>query len=153
MTNNRLGTRRGARAGVTLIELVVVCVIVTIVTAVSIPTIRRNAPEQAAQPRSVSIAELLTRCRELAIERGVRIRIVVDSVRSMSWVGIPTKDGVAWEGPIALDTAVIWPSDRPVFSCTRTGAIQGPDLVVAGRDDNRRIVLDPIAGRVVAPRP
>jgi prepilin-type N-terminal cleavage/methylation domain-containing protein len=141
---------RRARDGVTLIELVVVCVIVTIVTAVTIPIFARIDSAATARSRPTRIQDLLTRCREIAVGRGVHVRTVVDSATSAAWIGIRSKNGIEWQGPIGIDTSLVLASERFVFSCAPAGAVQGPELFVRDGRELRQVVVDPIAGRLTA---
>jgi prepilin-type N-terminal cleavage/methylation domain-containing protein len=142
------GPVRRERAGVTLIELIVVCAIISIVTAVTIPVFDRAAATPIDRSRSTSIDDQLARCREVAIFSSRLVRVVLDSNSSSAWIGLTNTGGVAWDGPIALDSALILPMPRAEFVCHPSGAIIGPGLQIRRGRFMRNVVVDPIAGRI-----
>lgn len=148
MTNARFAVPGSPRRGVTLIELVVVCLIVTIVTAVTIPVLARTGSTSAANEQPTRIEDELTRCREIAIERGGRVRVVVDSMSSVAWMGIRSNDGVEWTGPTSIDSSLVLKSSHAEFACYSTGAVQGPNFFLGHGRERHTVVIDPMAGRL-----
>jgi Tfp pilus assembly protein FimT len=134
--------------GVTLIEMLVVCVILMVVAAVTIPVLGRIEVAPGAQARSMRIEELLAQCRELAIRRGRRVRVVIDSSTSIAWIRVPASDSTEWRGPITMDGSAALTSANAVFSCSITGTVEGASIFVRDGRVVRSALVDPIAGRI-----
>jgi prepilin-type N-terminal cleavage/methylation domain-containing protein len=143
---------RAMRRGMTLIEMLVVCVILMIVTAVTIPNFDAVVAPRRVRGRPIRIEDLLSHCRELAIQRGVRVHVEVDSSSLSASVRIPTVEHFEREGPVAIDTATEFMTAHPTFSCYASGVVQGPSIAVREGRVVRRVTIDPIVGRATEHR-
>jgi len=136
-----------ARRGVTLLELIIVCVIVAIVTVVTVPVFDRLALSASGQSKPSRIEDQLNRCRESAIAHGASVRLAIDSSSLTSWTAVRTEDGLDWKGPTAVDSAVVLTSSRAEFTCYPAGSMQGPALFVRHGGALEPVVIDALAGR------
>jgi prepilin-type N-terminal cleavage/methylation domain-containing protein len=143
-----------ARSGFTLVELITVLALLGLTAGLAVPALLsvlepdgRHASIRAAQ-------ELLEASRSLALERGTRVEIVVDSidgsyrvsayddsVESVNSGRLPLGDGARLE----LSRA------RAHFAWDARGAATGDTLVIIAGDARVRLTVAPWTGAVVVP--
>jgi len=132
-----------ARAGFTLVEMLIVIVILAVVSAVTVPALR-STPEDELTVSADVVTNLMQRSRQTAVERGQTVALVVDAENARYWVMIQSAgsaDSVVSYGAIDLSRGATLESDMPrsryVFA--PSGAATGTPLVV--RLDSRAAVI------------
>jgi general secretion pathway protein H len=148
------GSRRGARAGFTLMEMTAVLIIIALGTAIAVPMIEGGFDSREVRRAARQIAATMHYCRGEAVARGRPQELVVDLNRN----SIHAVNDERW--------AVL--TDRAVIEKVRggndlgqgvvqilffpNGSTSGAEVVLASRRDrfqNRlRVSLDPLLGTV-----
>jgi prepilin-type N-terminal cleavage/methylation domain-containing protein len=128
-----LSTSSG-RAGISLLEVLVVLTIVSVVAGSVAPAIRRDISETALEAEARQVKELVGRARRTAITRGVPITLTVDASGGRYWV-IETAsrmDSVIATGSLPMAPGVRLESTAPraVLRFAPTGEVTRADVLV-----------------------
>lgn len=127
--------RRAARAGFTLVEMVVVLAILGVVAGVTVPALRdRRAADPLAQGASETAA-MLARSRQTAVERATTIRVSLDPatrrfrVRALGVLVASDSiavDSLALPAGVAIDDA----GGRRTITFAPTGEARGDTITL-----------------------
>jgi prepilin-type N-terminal cleavage/methylation domain-containing protein len=143
-----------ARSGFTLVELITVLALLGLTAGLAVPALL-SVLEPDGRHASIRAAdELLKAGRSLALERGTRVEIVVDSIdgsyrvsaqadslETVSSGRLPLGDGARLE----LSRA------RARFAWDPRGAATGDTLVIVTSDARARLTVAPWTGAVIVP--
>jgi len=135
-----LGLRRGKIIpdGYTLVELIAVMVIVGVLAASAVPSLRKMASTQASMAAAKLLNDL-THARQLAIATGTRTWVVFDT-SAQTWTVLSEDPS----NPGRLNAAVINdPATGGTFVQTlATGEFSGARIISAGFDGNPEVGFD-----------
>lgn len=144
--------RHRARAGFTLIEIIVVLVIISILAWMTAPAMMRAVTPHAEEGDAMPLAALFRSARREAIERGLVVSLTVDPVGaryradSISVHGA----GLLGEGDIALDEGVSLVADsaRVRFTFRPDGSVFGDSITVHGQWSSTLVTIDRWTGAI-----
>ena len=142
------------RPGFTLLEVITVLALLGLTAGLAVPALL-SVLQPDGRPESVRAAhELLEAGRSLALERGARVEIVVDSidgryvvseyqdsVQTITSGTLPLRDGARLEQSRA----------RAHFTWDPRSAAAGDTLVIVTSDARTRLTIAPWTGAVVVP--
>jgi prepilin-type N-terminal cleavage/methylation domain-containing protein len=142
------------RPGFTLIEVIIVLALLGLTAGLAVPALLSVLQPDGRHESVRAAHELLEAGRSLALERGTRVEIVIDSASGRYWVSayddsvhaitsgrIPLTDGARLELPQA----------RARFVWDARGAAAADTLVIVTGESRTRLTVVPWTGAVVVP--
>jgi general secretion pathway protein H len=143
---------RVARAGFTLIEMIVVIIVIAITAGLTAPAIMRMAGAQTDETDTAPVAALLRGARRQALEGGAVVTVIVDpeNARYRADTSSARGAGLLSEGVLSLEPGVTLESDsiRVRFTFRPDGSVFGDTLTVHGRTTSSRISIDRWTGAI-----
>jgi prepilin-type N-terminal cleavage/methylation domain-containing protein len=145
--------RPGHRAGLTLVELMVVLLLLGVMAAAVAPAIARQ-DRTGAGPALKVMEAVLAGAREHAVARAITVTAEIE-LASGAYVVVATPqaadpaDTLA-TGLLPLGDAAIFdgpPGERATFVFDPLGRARGPDLVVREYGDRHELRIDPWTGK------
>ena len=121
------------RRGITLVELLVVLVILTIVLGATAPALAKIGEEDPSKAATRELVSLLRAARRSAVEQGVTVSVVIDPRSGRYWLASeaavppPVRTGFLSED---TRTQMITTTDRVSFVFDPRGVARGDSVVV-----------------------
>ena len=141
-----------ARAGFTLIEMIVVLIIVSVVTWLTAPALMRAVSPDASDGEATALAALLRGARREAIERGIVVSLTLDPAGAKYRADSisPRGVGLLGEGEITLDEGVSLETDsaRVRFTFRPDGSVFGDSITVRGQQGAVLVSMDRWTGAI-----
>jgi general secretion pathway protein H len=142
---------RRARAGFTLVEMIVVVAILGVLAGVSVPAIRDLRASDPLDQGASETTRLLARARKTAVERAATVRVSVDAatrrytVRALA-PGAPADSVTADSLPLPDGMTIGDGEARLAVTFAPTGEARGDTLVLRWQGRVAAITLDPWTG-------
>lgn len=145
-----------ARAGYTLMELVVVLALLAVTAALVAPAVGRTAEDVMARAEVASVAAVLRGAREQAVTRQQTIQVSLERDAHSLLLRHAGRDGQEGE-PIRRTFSALLHTDSSAIPAAIVflphGMSSGGRLTVETRGPRRYVVaVDPLTGRVTAQR-
>ena len=141
-----------ARAGFTLIEMIVVLIVIGVLAGLTAPAMARAISPHAAEGDAMPVAALLRGARREAIERGLYVTVTLDAAGARyraDSAGV-RGTGMLSEGTLELRDGVMLETDslRVHFTFRPDGSVFGDTLTVRGPWSASRVSIDRWTGAI-----
>jgi prepilin-type N-terminal cleavage/methylation domain-containing protein len=143
-----------ARRGFSLIEVIIVLALLGLTTSLAVPALLSVLRPDGRHESVRAAHELLEAGRSLALERGTRVEIVLDSVTGRYWMSAhddTAQSVTSGSIPLANGARLELSRARARFVWDARGAATADTLVIVTDEGRARLMVVPWTGAVVVP--
>ena len=143
-----------ARRGFSLIEVIIVLALLGLTTGLAVPALLSVLQSDGRHESVRAAHELLETGRSLALERGTRVEIVVDSATGRYWMSAHDDSAHAVTSgsiPLSDGARLELSRGRARFAWDARGVAMADTLVIVTDEGRTRLAVVPWTGAVVVP--